>query len=31
MEDGRRFVERYAADGNSVVAAFWAKTEEEGL
>jgi hypothetical protein len=27
--DGRRFVERFAADGNPVQAAFWAKAEEE--
>jgi len=29
--DGRRFVERFAADGNSVRAAAWVKTAEEGL
>lgn len=29
--DGRRFVERFAADGNPVQAAFWVKTAEEGL
>ena len=29
--DGRRFVERFAADGNSVQAAFWVKTAEEGM
>jgi len=28
---GRRFVERFAADGNLVSAAFWVKTEDEGL
>ena len=28
--DGRRFVERFAADGNSVQAAFWVRTDEEG-
>jgi hypothetical protein len=31
IDDGRRFVERFAADGNSVQAAFWVKTSEEGL
>ena len=31
IDDGRRFVERFAADGNSVQAAFWVKTAEEGL
>ena len=31
INDGRRFVERFAADGNSVQAAFWAKTAEDGL
>ena len=30
IADGRRFIERFAADGNSVRAAFWVKTEEEG-
>jgi hypothetical protein len=30
VADGRRFVERFAADGNSVHAAFWVKTAEEG-
>jgi len=29
--DGRRFVERFAADGNPVSAAFWIKTAEEGI
>jgi hypothetical protein len=29
--DGRRFIERFAADGNTVQAAFWVKTAEEGL
>ncbi len=28
--DGRRFIERFAADGNPVQAAFWVKTDEEG-
>ena len=28
--DGRRFVERFAADGNLVQAAFWVKKAEEG-
>jgi hypothetical protein len=28
---GRRFVERFAADGNPVRAAFWIKTAEEGI
>lgn len=28
--DGRRFVERFAADGNPVQAAFWVKTGDEG-
>ena len=27
--DGRRFVERFAADGNPVQAAFWVKTDDE--
>lgn len=31
IDDGRRFIERFAADGNSVQAAFWVKTAEEGL
>jgi hypothetical protein len=31
VDDGRRFVTRFAADGNPVQAAFWAKTDEEGL
>src|SRR2546426_12048478 len=31
IADGRRFVERFAADGNPVQAAFWVKTAEEGL
>jgi len=30
IDDGRRFVERFAADGNPVQAAFWVKTAEEG-
>ena len=30
IADGRRFVERFAADGNTVQAAFWVKTAEEG-
>jgi hypothetical protein len=30
-DDGRRFVERFAADGNPVKAAFWVKTSEEGI
>ncbi len=29
IADGRRFVERFAADGNPVQAAFWVKTAEE--
>lgn len=29
--DGRRFVERFAADGNPVRAAFWVKTAENGM
>ncbi len=29
--DGRRFVERFAADGNPVQAAFWVKTAEYGM
>ena len=29
--DGRRFVERFAADGNPVQAAFWVQTAEEGI
>jgi hypothetical protein len=29
--DGRRFAERFAADGNPVQAAFWVKTAEEGI
>lgn len=28
---GRRFVERFAADGNLLQAAFWVKTTEEGI
>lgn len=28
--DGRRLVERFAADGNPIQAAFWVKTAEEG-
>ena len=31
IDDGRRFVERFAADGNPIQAAFWGKTAEEGL
>jgi len=31
IDDGGRFVERFAADGNPVQAAFWVKTVEEGL
>jgi hypothetical protein len=31
IDDGRRFVERFAADGNPVRAAFWVKTAEEGI
>jgi len=31
IDDGRRFVERFAADGNPVLAAFWVKTAEEGI
>jgi len=31
IDDGRRFVERFAADGTFVQAAFWVKTAEEGL
>ena len=31
IDDGRRFVEQFAADGNPVQAAFWVKTAEEGL
>lgn len=31
IDDGRRFIERFAADGNPVQAAFWVKTAEEGL
>jgi hypothetical protein len=31
INDGRRFVERFAADGNPVQAAFWVKTAEEGI
>ncbi len=31
IDDGRRFVERFAADGNPVQAAFWVKTAEEGI
>ena len=31
IDDGRRFIERFAADGNPVRAAFWAMTAEEGL
>lgn len=31
ISDGRRFIERFAADGNSVEAAFWVKTDEDEL
>ena len=31
ISDGRRFIERFAADGNSVQAAFWVKTDEDQL
>lgn len=31
IDDGRRFIERFAADGSEVQAAFWVKTAEEGL
>ncbi|MFM7318201.1 MAG: hypothetical protein ACKO5E_14750, partial [bacterium] len=31
VDDGRRFVQRFATDGHQVVAAFWVKTAEEGL
>lgn len=31
IDAGRQFVERFAADGNPVQAAFWVKTAEEGL
>ena len=31
IDDGRRFVERFAADGNPVQTAFWVKTAEEGI
>jgi hypothetical protein len=31
IDEGRRFVERFAADGNPVQAAFWAKTAEDGI
>lgn len=31
IDDGRRLVQRFAADGHAVQAAFWAKTDEEGL
>lgn len=31
IDVSRRFVERFAADGNIVRAAFWAKTAEDGL
>ncbi len=31
IDDGRRFVERFAADSNPVRAAFWVKTAEEEL
>ena len=31
INDGRRFIERFAADGNPVEAAFWVKTAEDGI
>ena len=31
LDDGRRFVQRFAADGNSLKAAFWAIMAEEGM
>ena len=31
IDDGRRFIQRFAADGSEVQAAFWVKTAEEGL
>jgi hypothetical protein len=31
VDDGRRFIERFATDGNPVRAAFWARMAEEGL
>ncbi len=31
VDDGRRFIERFAADGNPVQGAFWVKTPEEGI
>jgi hypothetical protein len=31
IADGRRFIERFAADGNPVQAAFWAQTTENRL
>ncbi len=31
IDDGRRFIERFAANGQSVRAAFWVKTVEEGI
>ena len=31
IDDGRRFVERFAADGNPVHAAFWVETAEERI
>lgn len=31
IDDGRRFIERYVADGNSVMSAFWVKTADDGL
>lgn len=31
IDDGRRFVERFAADGTAVQAAFWAKTDEDSI
>ena len=31
VSDGRRFVERFAADGNPVQAAFWVKDSEYGV
>lgn len=31
VDDGRRIIEQFAADGNAVHAAFWVKTADEGL
>ena len=30
LDDGRHFIQRFAADGNCVKAAFWAMTADEG-